>query len=144
MTSYLSRGSGSLSDINVVPYIDVMLVLLIIFMVTAPILTVGVPVDLPKTSAAPTNDDVEPIVISIDKDGQTFLKDQTLSFEALVDELNKLLQHHPDSKIYVRGDKNLAYGTIMDVMGKIASAGFTKVSLVAEMPDYVKPPHSKK
>jgi biopolymer transport protein TolR len=122
------------SEINVTPLVDVMLVLLIIFMVTAPMLTVGVPVDLPKTHAAQMNDQVEPLIVSIDAQGRSFFQDQESSLEALIEKLTRAAAGNPDTKIYVRGDKNLSYGKIMDVMGTIASAGFSKVSLIAELP----------
>lgn len=122
------------SEINVTPLVDVMLVLLIIFMVTAPILTVGVPVDLPKTTAAQTNDTVEPIVISINHEGKTFLKETEMPLADMISHLELQVQKNPEAKIYVRGDKKLTYGQIMEVMGFIASAGFQHVSLIAEMP----------
>lgn len=129
------RGFKPNSEINVTPLVDVMLVLLIIFMVTAPILTVGVPVDLPKTTATQTNDTVEPVVISMNKDGKTFLKDQEMTMPEIITRLQLMAQDNPDQKVYVRGDKHLNYGQIMEVMGIIASAGFQKVSLIAEMPN---------
>ncbi len=122
------------TDINITPLVDVMLVLLIIFMVTAPMLTVGVPVDLPKTQAAQMNDQVEPLVISINAKGQIFLQETELPFETLIGRLQAITGHNADAKIYVRGDKKLAYGQIMEIMGAIAAAGYSKVSLIAEIP----------
>ncbi|MBW8309351.1 MAG: protein TolR [Candidatus Paracaedibacteraceae bacterium] len=128
------RQGAGFSEINVTPMVDVMLVLLIIFMVAAPMLTVGVPVDLPKTKAAKMNDQVEPIVVSVDAKGKTFLQETAIEAEGLVAHLLAITSNNPEARIYVRGDQNLAYGKIMEVMGEIAAAGFTKVSLIAEMP----------
>lgn len=122
------------TDINITPLVDVMLVLVVIFMVTAPMMTVGVPVDLPKTQAAQMNDQVEPLVISVDARGHVFLQETELSVEALIGRLQAITGNNPDARIYVRGDKKLAYGQIMEIMGAVASAGFSKVSLIAEMP----------
>lgn len=121
------------SDINITPLVDVMLVLMIIFMVTAPMMTVGVPVDLPKTQAAKMNDQADPIVVSMDAKGHIFLQDEEMSMPMLIGRLAALTGNNPDAKVYVRGDKNLAYGQIMSVMGGISSAGYSKVSLIAEM-----------
>ena len=134
-----SRGSrrrhgAGFSEINVTPMVDVMLVLLIIFMVAAPMLTVGVPVDLPKTKAAKMNDQMEPIIVSVDATGKTFLQESAIEAEGLIAHLLAITSNNPDARIYVRGDQSLAYGKIMEVMGEIAAAGFTKVSLIAEMP----------
>lgn len=128
------RKGAPITDINVTPMVDVMLVLLIVFMVTAPMLTVGVPVDLPKTKAAKLADQIEPIVISVDATGKSFLQETELEGEALVERLLAITNSNPDARIYVRGDKGLAYGRIMEIMGEIAVAGFNKVSLIAEMP----------
>ncbi len=122
------------SDINVTPLVDVMLVLLIIFMVTAPMLTVGVPVDLPKTQAAQMNDQVEPLVVSVDEQGRIFLQETEMPRETLIGRLQAITGSNPDAKIYVRGDKKLPYGQVMEIMGAIAAGGFSKVSLIAEMP----------
>ncbi|MDP3371765.1 MAG: protein TolR [Candidatus Paracaedibacteraceae bacterium] len=122
------------SDINVTPLVDVMLVLLIIFMVTAPMMTVGVPVDLPKTQAAQMNDQVEPLVVSIDVNGQTFFQETELPLPEILIKLQAAAEGKPDTKIYVRGDKKLPYGQIMETMGAIAAAGFSRVSLIAELP----------
>lgn len=128
------RQGAGFSEINVTPMVDVMLVLLIIFMVAAPMLTVGVPVDLPKTKAAKMNDQIEPIVVSVDASGRTFLQETPIEGEGLVAHLMAITANNPDARIYVRGDQGLAYGRVMEVMGEIAAAGFTKVSLIAEMP----------
>lgn len=122
------------SDINVTPLVDVMLVLLIVFMVTAPMLTVGVPVDLPKTQAAQLNDQVEPLVVSVDSDGKTYFQENELPLSEILKKLADASGGKPDTRIYVRGDKKLPYGQIMETMGAIAAAGFSRVSLIAEMP----------
>jgi biopolymer transport protein TolR len=126
--------SGFNSAINVTPLVDVMLVLLIIFMVTAPMLTVGVPVDLPKTQAAQMNDSIEPLVVSVDASGNTFVQEAAVPISALIDRLKAITNNNPEAKIYVRGDQKIAYGKIMEVMGAIAASGFQKVSLIAELP----------
>ena len=122
------------SSINITPLVDVMLVLLIIFMVTAPMLTVGVPVDLPKTQAAQMNDSVEPLVVSVDASGNTFVQEAAVPISALIYRFKAITNNNPEAKIYVRGDQKIAYGKIMEVMGAIAAAGFQKVSLIAELP----------
>jgi biopolymer transport protein TolR len=132
------------TDINITPLVDVMLVLMVIFMVTAPMLTVGVPVDLPKTQAAKMNDQVEPVVISIDATGKTYLQEQELALSALIQKLSIVTNGNMESRIYVRGDKKLTYGQIMEIMGAVAAAGFNKVSLIAEMPTAGAGPSSKK
>jgi biopolymer transport protein TolR len=122
------------SEINITPFVDVMLVLLVVFMVTAPLMTVAVPVDLPKTQAHTLNQDKEPLVVSIDADGKVYLQDQGMKLEDLVPKLKAVTGANPDARIFVRGDKNISYGKIMEVMGTISSAGFTKVALVADLP----------
>ncbi len=129
------RSTGqAFSDINVTPFVDVMLVLLVIFMVTAPMLTVGVPVDLPKTHAAKMNDQVEPLVVTVDANGKSYLQETELEGDALVERLIGVSGSNPDAKIYVRGDQKINYGRVMEIMGIISAAGFNKVSLIAEMP----------
>src|SRR5690349_13369780 len=121
-----------LSEINVTPLVDVMLVLLIIFMVTAPLMTSGVSVDLPKTNAQPLNSDSEPLTVTIKADGTIFLQDQGVDIGDLVSKLQAISKNNPERRIFVRGDKDLAYGRIMEVMGTITQGGFTKVALLAE------------
>jgi biopolymer transport protein TolR len=121
-----------LAEINVTPMVDVMLVLLIIFMVTAPLMTSGVSVDLPKTDAKPLNSDSEPLTVTIKADGSIFLQDQAVEVADLVGKLQAISQNNPERRIFVRGDKDLAYGRIMEVMGTITQGGFTKVALLAE------------
>jgi len=121
-----------LSEINVTPFVDVMLVLLIIFMVAAPLMMVGVPLQLPKTSAAKIAPTQEPLVISIDKGGALFIRKEPVAEELLVERLTEIRAAEPTALVYVRGDKALEYGRIMQVMGLVGQAGFGKISLVAE------------
>ena len=123
-----------ISEINVTPFVDVMLVLLIVFMVTAPLLTVGVPIDLPKTTAQALSQPEEPLVISVDQQGQIYIQDTTVELEHLVPRLLAITQNKPDTRIYVRGDRKISYGRIMEVMGTVNVAGFTRVALIAELP----------
>src|SRR5579862_712889 len=123
-----------MSEINVTPLVDVMLVLLVVFMVTAPLLTVGVPVDLPQTQAPPINEPKEPTVITVNKDGQIFIQEAEVPIDNLVDKLQAITGSNPDAVLYVRGDKDINYGKVLEVMSLISNAGFRKVSLVAEAP----------
>jgi biopolymer transport protein TolR len=131
------RGTGRrryrpLAEINVTPLVDVMLVLLIIFMVTAPLMTSGVNIDLPKTNAQQINTDSEPLTVSINARGDIYLQNQEVDLSALVARLQAIAQNNPERRIFVRGDKDLPYGRIMQVMGTINQGGFTKVALLAE------------
>jgi biopolymer transport protein TolR len=121
-----------LAEINVTPMVDVMLVLLVIFMVTAPLLTVGVPLDLPKTSAAQVTQPSEPIVLSLDRAGGSFIGNERVDPGDLKDRLARLAADDPDRIVYVRGDRTILYAQLMDALGLVNSAGFTKVSLLAE------------
>jgi biopolymer transport protein TolR len=123
-----------MSEINVTPLVDVMLVLLIVFMVAAPLLTVGVPVDLPQTQAPAINEQKEPLVITVNAQGQIYIQETEVADDQLAPRLQAITNNNPQATIYVRGDKGLQYGRIMEVMGMVGSAGFTKVSLIAEMP----------
>ncbi len=123
-----------MADINVTPMVDVMLVLLVVFMVTAPLLTVGVPVDLPQTKAQQLNQPEEPLVITIDAAGKTYLQNSEIDGDQLVPRLQAITHNNPTASIYVRGDRNVNYGRVLEVMGLISAAGFNKVSLVAEQP----------
>ena len=123
-----------MADINVTPLVDVMLVLLIVFMVTAPLLTVAVPVDLPKTQARSLSQDKEPLVVSVDAKSKVYLGETAIDLPDLVTKLKSITGSNPDARIFVRGDKGVAYGRIMEVMGTISAAGFNKVALVAELP----------
>ena len=121
-----------MSEINVTPFVDVMLVLLIVFMVTAPLLTVGVPVDLPQSQAKPLGEERQPLTITINEEGQIFIQEQQIELRTLVERLRAIADVSEDTRIYVRGDKAIAYGTIMEVMGTINAAGFNRVALVTE------------
>ena len=123
-----------LAEINVTPLVDVMLVLLIIFMVTAPLMTSGVTVDLPKTSASPVNADAQPITISINAEGKVFLQNEAVEIGDLVTRLQAATNGQTDRRIFVRGDQSISYGQIMQVMGTIVSGGFSKVALLAQQP----------
>ena len=123
-----------MAEINVTPFVDVMLVLLIVFMITAPLLTVGVPVDLPKTRAATLNDSKEPLVVTIDADRKIYLQETELTMEKLIPRLSEIVKVNPDLRIFIRGDKTLAYGDVMQVMGELSAAGFKKLSLQADLP----------
>lgn len=122
------------NEINVTPFVDVMLVLLIIFMITAPLLTVGVPVDLPKTEAKPITDPGEPLVVSVKGDGKLFLQETAIMLEELAPKLSAITQNKQDARVFVRGDKAVDYGRVMEVMGTLSAAGFSKVALIAELP----------
>ena len=124
-----------LAEINVTPFVDVMLVLLIVFMVTAPLLTVGVPVDLPKSEASQLVDRNEPLIVSVDADGKIFLQETERTLDSLIATLLAVREERPDADVYVRGDKAIAYGEVMRVMGALVAAGVTKVSLVTEAPE---------
>ena len=140
------RGRGRyrpMAEINVTPMVDVMLVLLVIFMITAPLLTVGVPVDLPKTQAAQINEAIEPLVVTINAEGKIFLQETETDFDSLVPRLQAITGSKPDTRIFVRGDKSVAYGRIMEVMGTISAAGFSKVALIAELPRGAPAPAAK-
>ena len=142
MAAYLGQGadlSGEslggyrpMADINVTPFVDVMLVLLIIFMVAAPLMMVGVPLDLPKTDAAHIGQTREPVVVSIDSAGALFIGTDAVAEGGLVAALAEVRRSDPDITIYVRGDKGIDYGAVMKVLGQIGQAGFAKMSLIAE------------
>ena len=128
------RGKGPIADINMTPFIDVMLCLLIIFMVAAPLLTAGVPLDLPKSEASALNVDKQPVTVSIKADGAIYLGENKIAPEDVVSRLTAVagqLQGF-DERIFVRGDKTANYGLIMQVMGRISGAGFKKVALITE------------
>lgn len=121
-----------MSEINVTPLVDVMLVLLIIFMITAPLLTVGVPVDLPQTKAQAVPDDKEPLAVTITIDGKIFLQNLEVSKEDLVPRLTAIAGTGYDQRVFVRGDKGVEYGRVMEVMGLISGAGFTRLALITD------------
>jgi len=139
------RSTRPMSDINVTPMVDVMLVLLVIFMVTAPLLTTGVQVDLPKTQAAPLAGKDEPLSVSVDAQGRIFLQETEVELSALAPRLIAITHNNPEARIFVRGDKAISYGRVMEVMGTVNAAGFTKVALVTEqMPEAATPTVGKK
>ncbi len=123
-----------MAEINVTPLVDVMLVLLIVFMVTAPLMTTGVNVDLPKTDASPVNSDAKPLSVSIKNDGSLYLGDDAVTLDQLDAKLQAASQNDPTRRIFVRGDEHIDYGRVMEVMGRITSGGFTKVALLAQAP----------
>ena len=125
---------SQMSEINVTPFVDVMLVLLIVFMVTAPLLTVGIPVDLPKVKANALTDQKDPIEITVKLDGGVYLGESLVEVENLIARLDAITDQNTEARIYVRGDRVVAYGRIMEIMSIINSAGYIKVALVAQNP----------
>lgn len=125
---------GPVTEINVAPFVDVMLVLVIIFMVAAPLLNIGVPVDLPKATLKPLNENQDPLVVTVDGEGNIFIQEAAVPEAALVPRLRALSQANPDLRIFVRGDRAIDYGRVMQVMGMLSQAGFSKVALIAEAP----------
>ena len=140
--NFSSNGNGRgrrrswqpMADINVTPFVDVMLVLLVVFMVTAPLMTVAVPIDLPKTQARSMGTDKEPLVVSVAEGCKPYLQEKELEMDDVVPKLKAITGANPDARIFVRGDKSVTYGCIMQVMGSISAAGFNKVALVAQLP----------
>ncbi|GEO39223.1 biopolymer transport protein TolR [Skermanella aerolata] len=128
------RSYSQLSEINVTPFVDVMLVLLIVFMVSAPLMTVGVPVDLPKTAAPSLPADNKPLFISIDTQNRIYVQETQVELDNLVPLLRAITENNPEARVLVRGDAKIQYGTMLQVMGTISAGGFTKVGLVAELP----------
>jgi biopolymer transport protein TolR len=123
-----------MSEINVTPMVDVMLVLLIIFMVSAPLLTVGVPIDLPQSQAKSLDQDKEPLTVSVNDKGQIFLQNSEIAVDDLIPKMQAVAQARggTEARVYVRGDRKVDYGTMMRVMGRLSSAGFHRVALVTE------------
>jgi biopolymer transport protein TolR len=134
------RHAAVMSEINVTPMVDVMLVLLIIFMVAAPLLTVGVPIDLPGTAAKPMEGQTDPINISVDAEGKVFLQDNEIPFDEVVPKLKAIAKNGVEDRIYVRGDRDADYGTVMRVMARISSAGFKKIGLITVEEQGAAPP----
>ncbi len=122
--------NGLVSEINVTPFVDVMLVLLIIFMVAAPLMTVGVPIDLPETQAKALNSETQPITVSINEEGQIFLQETEIGLDEIVPKLQAIASTGYDERIYVRGDRTADYGTVMRVMARISAAGYRNLGLV--------------
>ena len=123
-----------MSEINVTPFVDVMLVLLIVFMVTAPLLTVGIPVDLPKVKASALTDQKEPLEITLTIEGKVFLGESQVDIKNLVSRLEMITEQNYETRIYVRGDRIISYGRVLEIMSLINSAGYKKVALVTENP----------
>ena len=123
-----------MSEINVTPFVDVMLVLLIVFMVTAPLLTVGIPVDLPKVKANALTDQKDPLEITVKLDGSVYLGESLVKVENLISRLNAITDNNTQARIYVRGDRVVAYGRVMEIMSLINAAGYVKVALVTQNP----------
>ena len=121
-----------MSEINVTPFVDVMLVLLIIFMVTAPLLTVGVQVDLPETTADTLPEESEPLTLTINSKGEVFIQETKIEYNNLIKKILAVSNNRTDTRIYVRGDKTINYGRVLEVMGKLSGSGFTKVALISE------------
>jgi biopolymer transport protein TolR len=141
----IARGSRMqrrrpMAEINVTPFVDVMLVLLIVFMVTAPLLTVGVPVDLPQTRAKSLGEDREPLAVTVDMNGQIFLQNTPVVVNDLVPRLVAISNNGYNQRIFVRGDKSVGYGKVMEVMGLLNAAGFTRIGLVT---DTARPPRQQ-
>ncbi|HXT07462.1 MAG TPA: biopolymer transporter ExbD [Roseiarcus sp.] len=123
---------GAMADINMTPFIDVMLVLLIIFMVAAPLLTNGVTVDLPKSSAGALNIEQKPVSVSIDEKGQIFVMDQPVADADVISRLQSLAKQGTDTRVYMRASKSVAYGRVAEIMAEITTAGYKKVALVTD------------
>ena len=121
-----------MSEINVTPFVDVMLVLLIIFMVTAPLLTVGVQFDLPESAADSLPDDQEPLTITINSKGEIFIQETKVEYEKIIAKILAVSNNRTDTRIFVRGDKTINYGRVLEIMGMLSGSGFTKVALISE------------
>jgi biopolymer transport protein TolR len=134
-TSTRRRRHQQLSEINVTPLVDVMLVLLIVFMVTAPLMTPGIKVNLPKTSAGPITQADNPLQITVKKDGTVFLQKETLTADALVARLSAIADNGLATKLYLKGDKDASYGTIMKIMGLLSGASYTNIALMTDVTD---------
>ena len=133
MSFQFNRSSKEpMSEINVTPFVDVMLVLLVIFMVTAPLLTVGVQVDLPESSADSLSEDQEPLTLSINSKGEVFIQEYQVEFEKIVPKILAISNNRTDTRIYVRGDRSINYGRVLEIMGMLSGAGFSKLALISE------------
>ena len=127
-----SKDKEPMSEINVTPFVDVMLVLLVIFMVTAPLLTVGVQVVLPESSADSLSEDQEPLTLSINSKGEVFIQEYQVEFEKIVPKILAISNNRTDTRIYVRGDRSINYGRVLEIMGMLSGAGFSKLALISE------------
>ncbi len=130
--SSFGRRHKPMSEINVTPFVDVMLVLLVVFMVAAPLLTVGVPVDLPNSAAKALPENTEPLSLTIDKNGKIYLQDEAIELGELVPRLTVIFSGRKNDRIYIHGDKAVDYGVVMKVMGRMNGAGFSRVALVTD------------
>lgn len=135
-----SRRFNNMSDINVTPFVDVMLVLLIVFMVTAPLMTVGISVDLPEAEASSINEKTEPLTISVNDKGEIYLQETQVELDQLIPRLKAITEENNETRIFVRGDHKINYGAVVQVMGALNTSGFNKVALLAELPS----PNKKK
>ncbi len=124
---------NSFSQINVTPFVDVMLVLLIVFMITAPLLTVGIKIDLPKTKASQLSQKGDPLVLSIKSDGQIFIQDRKIETDKLIPQLKAISNNNKKIRIFIKGDKNAYFGYILDVISRVKSAGYEKATFVAKL-----------
>ena len=139
LTTFKTSNGGAaryrpMSEINVTPFVDVMLVLLVVFMITAPLLTVGVEIDLPKAQSESLSGDDEPLTVSIDAEGQLFLQESRIALDELGPKLRAITGENPEARIFIRGDRAIDYGRVMQVMSTINMAGFTKVALITVTP----------
>jgi biopolymer transport protein TolR len=123
-----------MTEINVAPFVDVMLVLVVIFMIAAPLLTVGVPVDLPQAAVDPLNEEKEPLIVTVDAEGRVYLQESEIAQDVLIPRLVAVSEANPDLRVFVRGDRAINYGRVMEIMGLVSEAGFSKVALIAEVP----------
>ncbi|PCJ31276.1 MAG: protein TolR [Alphaproteobacteria bacterium] len=130
--STFRRRHKPMSEINVTPFVDVMLVLLVVFMVAAPLLTVGVPVDLPNSAAKALPENTKPLSLTIDRNGKIYLQDEAIELSELVPRLTVIFSGRKDDRIYIHGDSAVDYGTVMKVMGQMNGAGFSRVALVTD------------
>ena len=141
MGANLDTGRGGrrrmkpMSEINVTPFVDVMLVLLIVFMVTAPLLSVGVPVDLPETRASQITDEATPLTITIKADGEIALQNRVIERQLLIPRLEAVARSKPETRIFVRGDRAVPYGEVISVMAEVQAAGFSRVALITKLPE---------
>ncbi len=126
------RRYTQMSEINVTPFVDVMLVLLIVFMVTAPLLTVGIPVDLPKVKASALTDKKDPIEITVNLEGEVYIGESLVEVDNLIPRINAITEQNTEARIYIRGDRVVAYGRVMEIMSIINSAGYIKVALITQ------------
>ena len=126
------RRYTQMSEINVTPFVDVMLVLLIVFMVTAPLLTVGIPVDLPKVKATALTDQKDPIEITVNLEGEVYIGESLVEVENLISRINAITEQNTEARIYIRGDRVVAYGRVLEIMSIINSAGYVKVALITQ------------